>query len=188
MNLLGGDLDLRQFAVLDQARIVRPRLQVRAGILGASHVLQLGLDGKRRVHEVFACTDVVADGPRVFSGKVSEIRSALELELCPGVLYRFRPWLSGWRAGLMELQSLEARATRAQGRAHEIGLCHAFPCSGPGRGLPGTLGAPKTVVWVRLEPSGLAVDVETAHSYPNEETIVFSSTRVSLEVRAEVQP
>ena len=91
-------------------------------------------------------------------------------------------------AAELEKQGLEVRAARARGRPHEIGLCHAFPCSRPGRRLPGTVGAPKTVVWVRLEPSGLAVNVETAHSYPNEETIVFSSTRVSLEVRAEVQP
>jgi hypothetical protein len=43
--------------------------------------------------------------------------------------------------------------------------------------------SPKTVVWVELDGGEREVRVETAHCYPNEESVVFSKSRIRLRER-----
>ena len=173
LSLLEGDLDLGQFTLLHSGLTETKEFRVRAGIIGASHVIQVELSGAN-LHEVLACGDVVTESARFYSRSVAELPPTVELELAHGVSYCFRPALRAAREARGRLQRLEARIARAWGTLDEIGLCHTFPQP---RGCDDS---PRTLVWVGLDPARRLLRAETAHSYPNEDTVVFSDTRVWL--------
>lgn len=179
LNVVGGSLDLSQFTLLEAGRIRGVRLQVRAAIIGASHVIALEPCDAPALHEVFACTDVRAPArtaKRLYSGAVRDLTGAIECEPSRHLGYWFSSCAMGQRDGQARLDALAARIERADDPAQrgEIGLRYTFP------ERPGTRHAPKTLVWVGVDPTESQVRVETAHSYPNEQTIVFSETRVAI--------
>ena len=177
LHVVGGRLDLSQFTVLRTGAVDGPNLRVRAGIIGASHVLAIQRGKEPPLHEVFACLDLQNDAQakRLYSSAATELPVAIECEPA-GLGYRFRSRVTDDRGARDELALLEARIARARtGRqSSELGLAHEFPA------LPGEK-APKTLVWVGLDAATQSVKVETAHYYPNEGTIVFSETRVDVE-------
>ena len=175
LHVVGGRLDLSQFTLLAAGRLEGPELRVRAGIIGASHVLEIQRRDEPPLHEVFACTDVRDDTrlQRLYSGAVQELPAAIECAPAAGFGYRFSSRVTDTEGAREALASLEARIARtvAGGQPGELGLAHVFPA------LPGGQ-APKTLVWVSLDAAARRVRVETAHCYPNEGMIVFSETRV----------
>jgi hypothetical protein len=188
LHLLRGELDLRQFALLDAARLERPRLRVHACIIGASHLLQVELPGAARFNEVFACAEVGTASQRVFRGPLEELPGALELEIAAGASYRFRSRLATDSRRWEPLRALEERVRRArarQGESGELGLCFEFPRHPtPRRSDPAGAQrcdeAPKTMLWAGVDASGGTLRVESVHSYPNEDCAVFSETRIRV--------
>jgi hypothetical protein len=176
LNVVGGPLDLRPFTLLRAARIRGTALSVGAAILGASHVLAVRRAGLAELCEVFACRD---PGPpmeparRFYSGGPRE----LSWEVEEGLAYRFHPEQADLASGAARLRALEERALAARRRRGQIGLHYTFPSSPD---LPPARTRPKTVVWVEVAADERRLCVETAHCYPNEDTIVFSTTRIGV--------
>lgn len=172
LSLLGGDLDLCQFNVLDADSIERRGMRIDASIIGASHVLRLSSKRSRMLHEVLACTDVQARSRPLFSGSVEELPPSLQLCVGGGVSYHFESRVSDSLQGARGLAALERRIAVAAARPDEIGLCHRFPRPS------GAVGAPVTLVHVSDGGAVLGLRVTTAHSYPNDGAIVFSHTQL----------
>lgn len=162
------------------AGVGRSALWLRAGIIGASHVLELRPARRAPLYEVFACRDVrapEAPGRWLYSGGVRDLQDTLAFDAAPGVGYRFRSQVVDPGAGRQRLARLEARVARASPGCGEIGLAHTFPAAGR---LGGGPLVPRTVVWAHLDPDLPRIRVETAHCYPNEGVIVFSQTRIAV--------
>jgi hypothetical protein len=179
LNVVGGPLDLTQFTVLSSGRIAGAQLQVRAGIIGASHVFAVRHGSLPELHEVFACRDLErteAPARRLFSGGVGELPGQLECAPADGLEYRFRPQVADFESGARDLALLAARVRDAEGKRNQIGLAYTFPAAPD---APDLL-PPQTVVWVGVDPDEGGICVETAHCYPNEQTIVFSETRIEI--------
>ena len=179
LNVVGGPLDLTQFTVLSSDAIAGACLQVRAGIIGASHVFALRHESLPELHEVFACRDLEptkAPARSLYSGGVRELPGQLECAPAAGLAYRFRSQVADLAAGAGDLAALEARVRDAAPKRGEIGLAYTFPAA---RDAAGSL-SPKTVVWVGIDPDERQIRVETAHCYPNEQTIVFSETQIEI--------
>jgi hypothetical protein len=180
LNVIGGPLDLSQFTLLSMDHISGAQLRVRAGIIGASHVLEVRHPRLPALHEVFACCDVrppEAPARRLYSGGVRDLSGVFECEPADGCEYSFQSEVADLVGGAEMLSRLEARTDGASRSPGQIGLCYTFP-SPPGAGAP-----PKTVVWVGLDGGEREVRVETAHCYPNEESVVFSKSRIRLRER-----
>ena len=192
--VVGGRLDLGQFTVLEEESVAFQHLEVRAAIIGASHVFGLGVAGDPALHEIFACAQPCSRPATLLSAGVDEIPAALECSVpvdTGRIGYRFRPWRTSESRGAAALARLESRiaAARRADRPDRIGLAHTFPTAGPagawraeqGRGAaPSGSAQPRTLVLVEVTDREQRVLVETAHCYPNESTIVFSRTRVEL--------
>ena len=176
LNVVGGPLDWSGFTVLRRDALTGSAWRIGAAIVGASHVLAVQHGRDTLLHEVFACRD---PGPaldprsRHYSGGAR----AVACKPADGMRYRFRPEVADLASGAGLLRSLEDRVRDARRTRGEIGLSFAFP-SAPGATDPGR--QPKTVVWVRVGSED-AVHVEAAHCYPNEETIVFSWSRIRVD-------
>lgn len=169
LTVLEGALDVSQFSILSQGEAHNDRYAVQAGIIGASHFLSVTLPDGRQLHEVFACTDVDSPSRRVFYGPVGKTPGGVAVKLFENAAYSFTPRLTPWGEGVALLEELEDTARRAsQSKSPVIGLSFDFPIqSGDSR-------VPKTIVCVKLEDH--AVTANTVHAYPNEDTIVFTTT------------
>jgi hypothetical protein len=184
LNVVGGPLDSSQFTFFASDRIRGAALRVHAGIIGASHVFEVRHSRLPVLHEVFACCDVrppAEPGRRLFSGAIDDIAGAFECEPADGVGYSIVSEQGDLAAGASQLASLEAKVRAARQSPGEIGLSHTFPSPSLPSSPSGTRCAPKTVVWVGLDPDDRWVRVETAHCYPNEQSIVFSRSRIEID-------
>lgn len=180
LNVVGGPLDLSQFTLLSSGSIAGASLQLRAGIIGASHVFALRHPSLPELHEVLACRKLEPTPvpvQQLYSGRVDEVPGQLECAPADGFVYRFRPQVADFAAGSRALADLESRVRSAARKPGEIGLAYAFPAP---REASVTL-CPKTVVWVGVDADEREIRVETAHCYPNEQTIVFSATWIEIE-------
>jgi hypothetical protein len=176
LNLVGGPLDLRPFTRLRTGRIRGKELSVEAAILGASHVLSLRVARLAELCELFACRDPgpsVEPARRIYSGGARELCCEPEA----GLAYRFLPELADLAAGATRLRALEERVLAVRGRRGWIGLRYEFP---PSPDQPPSRTPPRTVVSVEVAADERRLRVETAHCYPNEDTIVFSRTDVGV--------
>ena len=180
LNVVGGPLDLTQFTVLSSDAIAGARLQLSAGIIGASHVFALRHQALPELHEVLACAELAptpVPAHRFYSGRVDELSGPLECAPATGFVYRFDSQVVDLAAGQPELAALETRVQRAAARRDEIGLAYRFPAA---RDASRTA-SPKTIVWVGVDAGEHEIRVETAHCYPNEKAIVFSESRIEIE-------
>ena len=179
LELLGGDLDLAQFRVLDRARLELDWVALDARIIGASHLIRIDLPGADRVHEILACGPVIGGVRTLYSGGVRALPGRLDLPLAEGVAYCFASELCSAVAGAPRLGALERRIESARGAARggrQLGLRFDFP---PAPRAGASRESPRTLAWLGIDPDGEAIEVETAHSYPNEGSVVFSRTRLS---------
>ena len=188
MKLIGGHaVDTTQFSILEEGVIEHPLCTARAGIIGASHFLAVHLGQGRHFTEVLACTDVhVPDDARTLALNVSVPAARTSINYDVGCMRAFRcvtekcPWDKG--SDLME--QIEALAKAAHVQSGAVGLIHEFP------GADGDNRRPLTIVFAMLAkpaPSGIAtLDTKTVHAYPNEDMIVFSRSRFTLNFNQEV--
>lgn len=194
LHVVAGRLDARRFLPLATARLERDGLCVQAHVIGASHVIHVSDAPAARVSE--SLTEVVACGPlsagvdTAFSGWLKDMAAAVELQLSPRLQYRFTASSTN-RHGLPRFLTLKQRIAEDSPSAASLGLDYSFPDALPERSsassrervsktFPPTGTAPRTLISVTLDAQKRQVTVETAHSYPNESTIVFSDSVVSF--------
>ena len=195
LHVVAGWLDVARFPPLATARLERNGLCVQASVIGASHVIRIA-DARTDaptgwVTEIVACGTLPADISPTFSGWLKDISPAVELQLSPRLRYCFASFRTDRRSGLPRFQALEQRIAEDSPPTSDLGLDYSFPerYSEPPSGSfqesaseapPKTGTAPRTLVSVALDPPARRVTIETAHSYPNEATIVFSHSAVSF--------
>ena len=195
LHVVAGWLDVGRFPPLATARLDRNGLYVQASVIGASHVIRIAdpqTDARTgRVTEIVACGTLPADLSAAFSGWIEDMSSTVELQLSPRLRYCFAASRTDRRSGLPRFQALEQRIAEDPLSATDLGLDYSFPerrpeppsgalHEGASEALPKTGTAPRTLVCVALDPPARRVTIETAHSYPNEDTIVFSHSAVSF--------
>ena len=195
LHVVAGWLDVGRFPPLATARLERSGLCVQASVIGASHVIRIA-DAQTdahtgRVTEIVACGTLPTDISPAFSGWLRDIAPAAELQLSPRLRYCFAASRTDRRSGLPHFQALEQRIAEDPLSVTALGLDYSFPerrpeppsgalHEGASEVLPKTGTAPRTLVCVALDPHDRRVTIETAHSYPNEDTIVFSHSTVSF--------
>ncbi len=194
LRLFAGDFDASQFRLLESATLAGSRLTLQAHIIGASHLLQFSLPDGPRFHELLACGDVTSPRPPLRCIEASTRGDWLDQRLfehgCEGegssphrslsrVGYRYRGELCSEGSGGERLAELADRiACVAESSAGcERGLEFQFPRGVSEWSMPPSQ-APRTLIWLRLDAAGEAVEVETAHSYPAERQILFSQSRI----------
>ena len=164
LNLLQGPVDIEQFTVLRAGTLNLGHVNVRAAIIGASHVLTFQTP-ERTLTEVFACTGRRAGANRIFFGRLEHLLDDdTGVAFADGFTYRFRASF-GDAAYVERLKGSLANGLDA------IGMKFRFP---PGNrdGAP-----PETVVSVRHTPT--SIHAETAHSYRQEGKVVITVSELS---------
>lgn len=188
LSLLRGPVELAGFSVLEEKRINLTWIRVRAQIVGASHVLRFE-SGGFSAHEVFACADMNDETGCVFSAPVSELPASIEHAIAEGVRYRFRSRTVSLERGRAAVEDLESRIRAADAlspTATAVGLDFTFPSSdeypATATATPQPVGtvAPRTLVWVQVDDASREVQARTAHSYPNEGSVVLSDSCLLL--------
>lgn len=169
--LVAAELDVIPFDVLATTSFKWNHCSIETGILGASHYLRIDLDDGNILTELFACADVDTEAAFLRSAPFSNLPAQV---LVPfhGSEYRFVPRLVSWNEGAAELKELQTRIEKASYVHRTWGLKHRFPS------LPGDdeTKPPLTLVHAR---AGGQFTLKTAHCYPNEEQIVFTTTTIS---------
>ena len=195
LHVVAGRLDARRLLPLATARLERDGLCVQAHVIGASHVIHVSdapaARGSESLTEVVACGSLSAGVDTAFSGWLKDVAAAVELQFSPRLHYRFTASSTDRQDGLPRFLALKQRIAEDPSPAASLGLDYSFPDSFPERSpvssretsseaLPTTGAAPRTLISVALDAQKRRVTVETAHSYPNEGTIVFSDSVVSF--------
>ena len=100
----------------------------------------------------------------------------IDLQLTPALHYHFEAQRTDSQRGQPAFRTLAQRIAQASAdtaRSSSAGLNYSFPATPRGP-------APQTLVWVMLDKPSQRVTLKTAHSYPNEDTIIFSDSCVTL--------
>ena len=170
--LVHGPLNQDQFTILSNHRIQVGAVNVYSGIIGESHFVSVQNGNSVPVHEVFACVDVQEDPIVALSSPIS-LEHGLSSVMIPesGVGYSFTPTVVDWVDAQAQLVGLELRIRQASSE-QVIGLCYDFPCNDGDNHVPKTL--------VHVDVGEEVVQVNTAHSYPNDEIVVFTSSEFQI--------
>ena len=195
LHVVADRLDVRRFLPLATARLERDGLCVQAHVIGASHVIHVAdtpaAPDSESLTEVVACGPLSAGVDTAFSDWLKDMAAAVELQLSSRLHYRFTTSSTNRHDGLPRFLTLKQRIAEDSPSAASLGLDYSFPDALPERSsassreisseaLPTTGTAPRTLISVTLDAQKRLVTVETAHSYPNEGTIVFSDSVVSF--------
>ena len=195
LHVMTGRLDVCLFPALATARLERDGLCVQAHVIGASHVIHVAdtpaAPDSESLTEVVACGPLSAGVETAFSGWLKDMAASVELQLSAQMHYRFTASSTDRQDGLPRFLALKQRIAEDPPPAASLGLDYSFPDAFPERSsassreisseaLPTTGTAPRTLISVTLDAQKRRVTVETAHSYPNEGTIVFSDSVVSF--------
>ena len=175
LHVLADRVDFQHFRPLATVRLEQPQFQVQASIIGASHIIHIAYDNTQHVSEILACTDIPSTLQPAFSDWIVNLTHPVDLQLTPALHYHFTAHRTDSRRGQPAFQALAQRIVQARtdtALSSSIGLDYSFPATPRGP-------APQTLVWVMLDKPSQRVTVKTAHSYPNEETIIFSDSCVT---------
>ena len=176
LHVLAGRVDFQHFRPLATVRLEQPRFQVQASIIGASHIIHIAYDNTHHVSEILACTDIPPALQPAFSDWIVDLAHPIDLQLTPTLHYHFAAQRTDSQRGLPAFQALAQRIVQASADttlSSSVGLDYSFPATPRGP-------APQTLVWVMLDKPHQHVTLKTAHSYPNEDTIIFSDSCVTL--------
>lgn len=168
LNVVQGDFDLSQFQIF-KSKVLRvsPEFTLSAMIIGQSHAVCFQV-GDRRLYEIFACGEVKTLQRRAFCRHLSEVADTFRMDFHHGFKYGFLATTRSWLQGSAEILRMKSDAKKFGG----FSLSYDFP-RGASR-EPAT-----TVVTGFANEAKSSLIVRTAHSYPNEETIVISSSEFS---------
>ena len=175
LHVLADRVDFQHFRPLATVRLEQPQFQVQASIIGASHIIHIAYDNTQHVSEILACTDIPSTLQPAFSDWIVNLTHPVDLQLTPALHYHFTAHRTDSRRGQPAFQALAQRIVQARtdtALSSSIGLDYSFPATPRGP-------APQTLVWLMLDKPSQRVTVKTAHSYPNEDTIIFSDSRVT---------
>lgn len=169
--LISEAVDVSPFVVIKTTEFQWNHQQIEMGILGASHFLRIDRGEGRHLSEIFACAEMDFSTSFIKSAPFLDLPAQVQVEQ-GGVRYRFVPRLMSWGNGAERLASLRERIAHAIPSQRTWGLEHEFPR------LPGTPEntPPLTLMWARV---GGQFTLETAHCYPNDGQIVFTTTTLS---------
>ena len=176
LHVLAGRVDFQQFRPLATVRLEQPRFQVQAGIIGASHIVHIAYDKTHHVSEILACTDIPPALQPAFSDWIVDLDHPIDLQLAPTLHYHFEAQRTDSQRGQPAFRALAQRIVQTSADttlSSSVGLDYSFPATPRGP-------APQTLVWVMLDKPSQRVTLKTAHSYPNEDTIIFSDSCVTL--------
>ena len=175
LNLIEGEIDKSQFDILAEGQLERHGVKLVAHIIGGSHFFTIDLGGGRRISEVFACTEVQTDLPRLYCGPLRGITKTIECSLFGNSQYVFEArTLEGEKA------KLEIDEFSVQG--DDLCLKFEFP-SDDAEDSPVTLVCADMFVNDRND---VIVEVGTMHTYPNEGKVVFTDMCISISVEDKV--
>ncbi len=176
LHVVVDRVDFQQFLPLAVARLEhRPQFQINAGIIGSSHIVQLS-HTTQHVSEILACTALPTDVHAAFSSRITQMSEPLDLQLTPTLHYHFAAQQTDSQRGQPSFQALTQRIVQTRSDTSlpsSLGLAYSFPATRRGA-------APQTLVWVMLDSASQRMTIKTAHSYPNEDTIILSDSWVTL--------
>lgn len=169
--LVSTGMDVTPFTIISQQTFQWDHRKVTMGILGASHFLRIDSGEGKVLTELFACAEIEATAASLRSAPFPDLPAKVEAPFA-GMTYRFSPRLVPWEDGVNELSELR-RAVQVASATHRTwGLEHQFPSpDGDGNDKP-----PLTLVHAKV---GGKFNLKTAHCYPNEDQIVFTTTTMS---------
>ena len=175
LHVVADRVEFQHFRPLATVRLEQPRFQVQASIIGASHTIYISYDNTQHVCEILACTDIPSALQPAFSDWIVNLTRPIELQLTPALHYHFEAQRVDSQRGQPAFRALAQRIVQAgadTAPSSSAGLDYSFPATPRGP-------APQTLVWVMLDKPGRRVALKTAHSYPNEDTIIFSDSCVT---------
>ena len=164
LRLFSNLVDPALFTVVCQGRASANGMRIDAYILGASHMIRFRA-GAGCLSEVLVCSDTVL---QTWPGSCVSRKPAggpLDLEL-DNIVYRFTGELLRRGAAERLLGNLKTRVAKARTRPDEIGLSFEFPTE------VRLEKPPETLLWARL--GGAGTEIETVHSYPSEDSVVWT--------------
>ena len=168
LNVIEGEFDLSQFQVFKTEVLrISPEITVRAMIIGKSHAVCFQV-ADLRLHEVFACGEVSTPRSRAFCGQLREVTDSVRINLDQGFTYGFLASTKRWPEGSAEIRRMESES------ADSGGFCLSYDFPQGSNREPAT-----TVVTGFADEIAASLVIRTAHSYPNEETIIISSSELS---------
>ena len=176
LHVVADRVDLQHFRPLATVCLKQPRFQVQASIIGASHIIHISYDNTHHVSEILACTDIPPALQPAFSDWIMNSARPIDLQLTPALHYHFTAQRTNSQRGQPTFRALAQRIVQAStdtAPSSSAGLDYSFPATPRDP-------APQTLVWVMLDKPSQRVTLKTAHSYPNEETIIFSDSCVTI--------
>jgi len=175
LNLVRGAVDKEKLTVLCTGVIDLPFKsggQLEVGIIGASHYVELknSVDNVL-LTELFACVKCVELNPQermltAFLHEVGAVKKRVN-----GLEYEFESHKTMWKQSSQDFCTL-SNAVASRLANHQLGLVYAFPKAKNDK-FP-----PTTLVYAELL-NQKAIGIKTIHAYPNEETLVFTSTTIT---------
>ncbi|MCI5108431.1 MAG: DUF2617 family protein [Candidatus Pacebacteria bacterium] len=164
-----GVVDTRQFNVLESGKINSQDWVLEFGIIGGSHFFILYGPENTILSEVFACTTVDPCGRILFQG---DPRGSANMTFpIQKLVYSFQYHLiTNWEIADQVIREMESGASGKSDRL--VLLAHDFPHN------PEDTRVPKTIVEARADSLGLKI--RTIHSYPQEDMLVQTISRVNL--------
>ena len=176
LHVVADRVDFQHFRPLATVRLEQSQFQVQASIIGASHLIHITYDNTQHICEILACTDIPSALQPTFSDWIVNLDCPIDLQLAPALHYHFKARRTDSQRGQPAFQALAQRIVQAStdtAPSSSVGLDYSFPATPRGP-------APQTLVWVMLDKPSQRVTLKTAHSYPNEDTIIFSDSCVTI--------
>jgi len=169
LNVLLGNVDTSQFCVLETGRVILGNFQVTAGIIGASHFV-IAQFRDRCVSEVFACTEIISDLPRIFFQPLKQGQGFRVHVTMNKIGYQFESIMAKLDSVFTKIAIQNNRnfVSVQKAREHEIGLYYRFPA------LNTDKAPPETIVLVEVVEEKKQVLLNSIHVYPNEGNAVHT--------------
>lgn len=169
--LVAVAVDVEPFTVIATQQLKWNHHSIEMGILGASHFLRIDDGDGRTLSEIFACAEIDLQKSFIKSAPFSDLPTQVQVQ-SEGVQYRFSPRLVAWKDGIAELNELRKQVAYSSDDARTYGLEHQFPSlHSDDETKP-----PLTLMWAKV---GGQFTLRTAHCYPNEGQIVFTTTTLN---------
>ena len=173
LTLVEGQIDESQLNIIEETELQHKEVRIKLAIIGSSHFVMVKV-GSWELSEIFACTQFSTPQPYKFFGPLSLLREGgVNFSFDNGAHYVFSARITSDSG---ELNRLETLADSTETGSLQVGLSFEFPSSVE---IKSNL-LPKTVIWVGYDVEQRQIVVKTAHSYPNEEKVVITSTTISI--------
>ncbi len=168
LTLIEGKLDFSQFNILKEMSFSCKECKIVLRIIGGSHLITYRM-GDLTLHEIFACNRVKKETPILLSGPLDKVYGSHSLMLSNTYQYDFSV-----KKGDLDTEAENIKKIESIIQAEEEntrGLVFDFPGN--------ETGTPKTMVLLKHE--GCKINISTVHSYPNENTVVYSYTTLHID-------